>query len=171
MQRREFLTKAGLTSLGISLRPRFVYGQASNSFDAWITLIEKEIPVLLRHANVPGMSIAIIENGRLRWRRGFGIGDMITRKPVDVETAFAAASMSKPVFAYAVMKLVEKGVLDLDTPLTKYSSEKILAGDPRLDLITTREVLCHTTGLAIGQRSLANRVHPWLQVQLLRRGL
>jgi CubicO group peptidase (beta-lactamase class C family) len=54
--------------------------------------------------------------------------------------------MSKPVFAYAVMKLCEKGVMDLDTPLTNYTPERFLEGDPRLDLITARRVLSHTTG-------------------------
>jgi CubicO group peptidase (beta-lactamase class C family) len=52
--------------------------------------------------------------------------------------------MSKPVFAYAAMKLCEKGVLD--TPLTKYTSDRFLQGDPRLDLITARHVLSHTAG-------------------------
>jgi CubicO group peptidase (beta-lactamase class C family) len=54
--------------------------------------------------------------------------------------------VSKTVFAYAVLKLCDQGVLDLDAPLTKYTPEHLL-DDPRLDLITTRRVLCHTTGL------------------------
>jgi len=59
---------------------------------------------------------------------------------------FEAASMSKPLFAYAVMKLCEKGVMNLDTPLTKYTPERFLKGDPRLDFITARHVLSHTSG-------------------------
>ena len=59
---------------------------------------------------------------------------------------FAAQSTSKPVFAYAVLKLCEKGVLNLDSPLTKYTPERVLAGDARLDLITARHVLSHTSG-------------------------
>jgi CubicO group peptidase (beta-lactamase class C family) len=55
-------------------------------------------------------------------------------------------SMSKPVFAYAVMKLCERGVLSLDAPLTKYTPERFLEGDPRLDLITARHVLSQTAG-------------------------
>src|SRR5262249_52601626 len=67
-------------------------------------------------------------------------------RPVDDDTIFEAASMSKPVFAYAVMKLCEKGVLNLDTPLTKYTPDRFLEGDARLDLITARHVLSHTSG-------------------------
>jgi len=59
---------------------------------------------------------------------------------------FAACSDTKPVFAYAVIKLCEKGVMDLDTPLTRYTSQRFMEGDPRLDLITARHVLTHTTG-------------------------
>ena len=66
--------------------------------------------------------------------------------PVDYDTVFEAQSMSKPVFAYRVMKLCEQGVLDLDTPLTKYTPDIFLKGDPRLELITPRRVLSHTTG-------------------------
>jgi CubicO group peptidase (beta-lactamase class C family) len=50
------------------------------------------------------------------------------------------------VFAYAVMKLIEKGVIGLDTPLTRYSPKPFLEGDPRLALITARHVLSHTSG-------------------------
>jgi CubicO group peptidase (beta-lactamase class C family) len=54
--------------------------------------------------------------------------------------------MSKPVFAYRVMKLCEQGVLDLDTALTKYTPDIFLKGNPKLELITARRVLSHTTG-------------------------
>lgn len=54
--------------------------------------------------------------------------------------------MSKPVFAYVVMKLCETGVLDLDKPLAAHTSTRFLEGDPRLDLITPRHILSHTSG-------------------------
>lgn len=95
---------------------------------------------------VPGLSMGIVKDAQLRWRRGFGVKDAASKKPVDDDTVFEAASMSKPVFAYAVMKLCERGVMDLDTPLTQYTSERFLGGDPRLDLITPRHVLSHTSG-------------------------
>jgi RNA polymerase sigma factor (sigma-70 family) len=115
----------------------------------WKTLIadlEKQIPKLMEEAKVPGLSIAIIKDAKLFWRRGFGVKDVTSKVLVDNDTVFEAASTSKPVFAYAVMKLCEKGVMDLDTPLTKYTPERFLKGDPRLDLITARHVLSHTSG-------------------------
>jgi CubicO group peptidase (beta-lactamase class C family) len=94
---------------------------------------------------MPAVSIAIIRDGQLAWRRAFGVKDTGTNEPVDTDTVFAACSDTKPVFAYAVMKLCEKRVLNLDTPLTKYTSRRITA-DPRVELITARHVLNHTTG-------------------------
>ena len=100
----------------------------------------------MEEAKVPGLSIAIIKDGKLFWRGPFGVKDSASRESVDNDTLFEAASVSKTVFAYAVMKLCERGVMNLDTPLTKYTTERFLEGDPRLDLITARHVLSHTTG-------------------------
>jgi CubicO group peptidase (beta-lactamase class C family) len=101
----------------------------------------------MEEAIVPGVSIAVIRDAQVVWRRGFGVKDTASRAPVDDDTAFEAASVSKTVFAYAVMNLVDKGVIGLDTPLTTYTSDRLLDGDPRLDLITARHVLSHTSGL------------------------
>jgi CubicO group peptidase (beta-lactamase class C family) len=122
---------------------------ASSRADAWEILtadLEGMIPRLMAKTSVPGLSIALIADAKLRWRRGFGVRDGASKAPVDDETTFEAASMSKPVFAYAVMKLCERGVLELDTPLTQYTSEPFLEGDPRLKLITARHVLSHSCG-------------------------
>ena len=94
---------------------------------------------------MPAVSIAIIRGGQLAWRRAFGVKDTGTNEPVDLDSVFAACSDTKPVFAYGVLKLCEKGVLNLDTPLTKYTARRITA-DPRIERITTRHVLTHTTG-------------------------
>lgn len=133
---------------GIPLPPLKAQG-SRNSIVRVQTLIadwEKQIPKLMEELRVPGVSMALIVDGKLLWRRGFGVADRASGKPVDTETIFEAASMSKPVFAYLVMKLAEKGVLQLDTPLTKYTPERFVAGDSRLDLITARHVLSHSTG-------------------------
>lgn len=106
---------------------------------------EEGIPRWLRETRLPAVSIAIIRRGQLVWRHAFGVKDTGTGEPVDSESVFAACSITKPVFAYAVLKLCEERVMNLDTPLTKYTSRRVLS-DPRLDLITTRHVLNHTTG-------------------------
>jgi CubicO group peptidase (beta-lactamase class C family) len=155
MKRKEFLTAGSRAALGFSLLPFSPCSAEPQLFAQpkdrapWETLLadlEKQIPGLMAEAKTPGLSIAIIRDAKVLWRRGFGVRDSASKEPVDSDTVFEAASVSKTVFAYAVMKLCEKGVINLDTPLTKYTSERFLEGDPRLDLITARHVLSHTTG-------------------------
>jgi CubicO group peptidase (beta-lactamase class C family) len=108
--------------------------------------LEQKIPRLLEQNKVPGLSMAIIKNAKIAWLGTFGVRDRTSGAPVEPSTVFEAASMSKPPFAYVVMKLREKGTLDLDVPLRKYTSERFLNDDSRLSLITARHVLSHTGG-------------------------
>ena len=109
--------------------------------------LERNLPDLMKNADVPGLSIALIRQGSVVWHRGFGVKDSKTNEPVINNTVFEAASLSKPVFAYAVMKLVDAGKFDLDKPLNQYMPGNYDVGaDPRLSQITARRVLSHTTG-------------------------
>lgn len=108
--------------------------------------LERRIPQMMADFKVPGLSIAVIRDASVAWRRGFGVRSRASSLPVDDDTIFEGQSMSKPVFAYRVMKLCEMGVLDLDAPLTRYTPERYIENDPRLDLVTARRVLSHTTG-------------------------
>lgn len=112
-----------------------------------IAQLEKNIPALMKEGDVPGLAIALVRNGELVWQRGFGVKNAKTNEPVNDSTVFEAASLSKPVFAYAVMKLVDAGKFDLDKPLNQYLPGNYDVGDdPRLGQITARHVLSHTTG-------------------------
>jgi CubicO group peptidase (beta-lactamase class C family) len=108
--------------------------------------LEKAIPHLMQEGEVPGLSVAIIRDGKIIWNHAFGVKNASTREPVDDNTVFEAASLSKPVMAYAALKLVDAGKLDLDKPLAQYLEKPYLEGDDRLNLITARRVLTHTTG-------------------------
>src|SRR5258705_4382523 len=68
----------------------------------------------LAHYHTPGVSIAVINDFGVEWARGFGFRAARSRTKVDHQTLFQAASISKPIFALAVMRLVEAGQLDLD---------------------------------------------------------
>lgn len=111
------------------------------------TRLEHTIPRLLDEGVVPGLSIALIHKGELAWHRGFGVKNAQAKEPVVANTTFEAASLSKPVFAYAVLKLADAGKLDLDTPLQRYLPGNYDVGDDaRLAQITARHVLSHTPG-------------------------
>ena len=113
---------------------------------ATIQQLEKDVPELMKKGGVPGLAIAVIRGGKTTWLHGFGMKEVKTGQPVTGETVFEAASLSKPVFAYGVLKLVEQGKLGLDTPLTLYLPKPFVAGDERLAKITARIVLSHRTG-------------------------
>jgi CubicO group peptidase (beta-lactamase class C family) len=121
MRRRAFLIESGRAAFGVSVA-RAQGNPKSTSWETLISDLEKQIPKQMEENLLPGLSIAIVKDGKLGWSRGFGVKDSVSKEPVDDDTIFEAASMSKAVFAYAVMKLCEKGVMDLDTPLTKYTS-------------------------------------------------
>ncbi len=95
---------------------------------------------------LPGLSIAVINNNRIVYHRAIGVTDITTKAPVDDASIFEVASMSKTAFAYFVMKMVDRGVLNLDTPLYRYMPYADIARDERYKLITARMVLCHKTG-------------------------
>lgn len=123
---------------------------ASDSKRGWVPSEElvRDLPRFMRIAGVPGAAIAVVDRGRLAWSRSFGVKNILTRDPVREDTLFEAASMTKPVFAYVVMRLADEKRLDLDKPLVAYRRPAYLGQDPNLELITARHVLGHSTGLA-----------------------
>ena len=109
--------------------------------------LEKDIPQLMKDADIPGLSAALIRNGKLVWHKNFGVANAETNEPVTDETIFEAASLTKIVTAYAALQLVDQGKLDLDKPLNQYLGNNYDAGDDqRINLITARHVLSHSSG-------------------------
>ena len=111
-----------------------------------IERLQKDIPSLMQKAHIPGLSIALIHDGKLAWTGSYGVMNADTKKPVTPSTVFEAASLSKCVFAYGVLKLVDEGKLNLDIPLTKYLGNNYGVTDRRINLITARHVLTHSSG-------------------------
>ena len=101
---------------------------------------------LVAKGGVPGLAMAVLHDGAVAWIRPFGVADAGSGSPVTADTVFEAASLGKPVFAYAVLRLAERGDFDLDRPLTVYLPLADLRNDPRVRKVTARRVLCHTTG-------------------------
>jgi CubicO group peptidase (beta-lactamase class C family) len=108
--------------------------------------LDSVIPVLMDSGGVTGLAMAITTDSGLVWSRGFGVRNMETQEPVTATSVFEAASLSKPVFAYAVLQLVDQGVLDLETPIADYFEYDAITHDERYRLITPRMVLTHSPG-------------------------
>jgi CubicO group peptidase (beta-lactamase class C family) len=126
-----------------------------------ISELETHISEIMEKAMIPGLSVAVIRDGDILWAKGFGVKNAETKEPATEKTVYEACSLSKPVFAYAVLKLVERGELDLDTPLIQYVPESYIEEkflqekitDDRFRKITTRMVLSHTPGFPNWRRN------------------
>ncbi|QIG44887.1 beta-lactamase family protein [Nocardioides anomalus] len=107
--------------------------------DAVTSAIADAVPDAQADADVPGVAVAVVEDGRVVWQRGFGVPE---------DTVFQAGSISKPVAAAAVLALVDAGRLDLDTPVSAYlRSWRLPADSPDPDGVTLRTLLSHTAGI------------------------
>lgn len=104
----------------------------------------EDVSRLMRLASVPGLSAGVVQRGEIT-TRGYGVRRAGTDEPVDGDTVFEAASLSKPVFAYAVMQLVAAGKIALDRPIGSYVALPD-PSDERAKTVTVRHALSHTSG-------------------------
>lgn len=115
----------------------------------------KRIPALMKTYSIPGVSIAVIKNGKFVWSDAYGFADIEHKRKMKIETICRVQSISKSVTAWGVMKLVEQGKVELDAPVkeyvkkwhfpeTKYSEGKI----------TVKQLLSHTSGMPLGNFTL-----------------
>ncbi|MBG85648.1 MAG: hypothetical protein CMO80_01955 [Verrucomicrobiales bacterium] len=132
----------------------FVTGGADGAADAATAKtqsIDRFMRAFLKKHKVPGASLAITRNGKLVYARGFGWANRERKIPVKADSLFRIASISKPITAVAIMKLVEAGrfnlddrMMDLLTDRIRYRASKPF--DARLNDITVRDLLQHSGG-------------------------
>ena len=117
------------------------YGYAKE-YLSW--MIENE----MRRHDVKGLSIAIVDDRRVVWAQGFGYADVENKRPATPETVYRIGSISKLFSATEAMRLVERGDIELDVPITRYlpdfSVRNRFAGSKP---ITVRSILAHHSGL------------------------
>ena len=105
----------------------------------------------LEHHQVPGVSIAIMQNGRIAWTLEHGVKDLTTGQPVDSDTVFQAGSISKPTFAAVLMKYRETHGLDLDADVNGLLTSWQVPEHPWSDQepVTLRRLLSHSAGTTV----------------------
>jgi CubicO group peptidase (beta-lactamase class C family) len=108
--------------------------------------VDHFIETYQKYYQIPGVSLALIKDGRLVYNKTYGVRNTFTGEKVDENTLFEAASVTKPVFAFAVQRLAERGIIDLDKPLYLYLPNPDIEYDERYKLMTARHVLSHRTG-------------------------
>jgi CubicO group peptidase (beta-lactamase class C family) len=122
-------------------------GQTQKEF---ISSLNNEIPIALEKYKVPGLAIAIIENGKVIVKKGYGFANVGLQKKVTTKDGFNIGSISKMFTAWGVLKLVETGKVSLDTPISTYlKSWKLPTSSFDTSKITIRNVLNHSAGLTV----------------------
>jgi CubicO group peptidase (beta-lactamase class C family) len=125
----------------------FALPAAQGPTDDLAQRVAKRLPDLMEQGVVAGAQVALIGSGGAVWHGAFGLANSATRSPVTDASVFEAASLTKPVFAYAALTLVDEGRLGLDTPLATYLPGSYdVREDERVKAVTARHVLSHQAG-------------------------
>jgi CubicO group peptidase (beta-lactamase class C family) len=120
--------------------------QTPSQADAEVALFLKYLLALQRQLGIPGVSAAVLKNERIVWEGGFGFQDVERRIPATANTPYPIASLTKTFASVILLQCVERGTLDLNTPINRYTN--IIPESAA----TIRHVLSHTSQAAPGQR-------------------
>ena len=118
--------------------------------------LDHRVEALMKAAHVPGLALALIENGHVTYLKAYGERDVEHHLPLQTDTVMYAASLTKTAFAYSAMMMMDEDKLDLDRSIDKYLPKPLpdypkyadLANDARWRLITPRILLSHRAGFA-----------------------
>ena len=108
--------------------------------------LKNVVPQILTKHSVPGVCIALIEKGNIVLSEAYGLRNSVTGEALETDAVFEAASLTKPIAAYAALLLCDQGLLAIDKPLYLYIDKPYLENQPLYELITLRHVLSHTCG-------------------------
>jgi CubicO group peptidase (beta-lactamase class C family) len=115
----------------------------------FIESVDKSVPGALHEYNVPGLAVALIRNGVVVWMKGYGFADVASARPITPDTAFNVGSLSKTATAWGVMRLVERGNVELDQPVDAYlKGWRLPPSKFEAKQVTIRRVLSHTAGIS-----------------------
>ena len=105
----------------------------------------------MQQLGIPGLSIAVIEEGKVSWARAYGLSDTVEKTPVTTQTLFQAGSISKPVAALGALRLVTEGKLSLDEDVNaKLRTWRVPDNEfTKDDKVTLRRLVSHTAGLTV----------------------
>ncbi|WP_299443457.1 serine hydrolase domain-containing protein [uncultured Aquimarina sp.] len=122
--------------------------------------VDKFFKEVIHHYTIPGLQLALIKDGEVVYLKNYGDANAYETERVTEDALFDAGSVTKPVFALLVMKLVEEGVIDLDYPLYKYLPYDDIAHDTTYHQLTARHSLTHRTGFPNWRNGKLNFLNP-----------
>lgn len=127
-----------------------VKSQTKEDYQTLGSSLDTQVANRMKEKNVPGMAIAIFDKGEIVYKKGIGFANVAAERTITEETGFNIGSISKLFTAWGVMKLVQDGKIDLDTPVEEYISRwKIPSSTFDSKKVTIRALLSHTAGLSV----------------------
>lgn len=118
---------------------------------AGLPSLDQHINKLLKDTALDGVSLVVLNEGEVLFEKSYGDG---VTQPL-----FQAASISKPVAAFAALKLVEAGKLSLDEPLSGFVAKPYLPDQPFIDLVNVRNILLHTSGMGEDVEGIDRKIY------------
>ncbi len=117
----------------------------------FIVHLDNRISTLMEAYEIPGVSIALIKGGNTIWTKAYGYANLKNDRVMTTDTQFRVQSISKPITAWGVMKLAERGLIDLDKPVVSYITNwEFPPSSYQTENITIRQLLSHTSGMPLG---------------------
>jgi CubicO group peptidase (beta-lactamase class C family) len=139
-----------LISMTIALLLSFISIAQIDSGKELIKTFDENIPVALEENKVPGLTVAVIKNGEVIIKKGYGFSDLERKKGVKTTTGFNIGSISKMFTAWGIMTLVEDGKINLDDPVSNYITRwKLPKSEFDEKKVTIRNLLQHTAGVSV----------------------
>ena len=111
-----------------------------------INQLDTVLDDIVEHWQLPGLAVGIVDQNETAYIKTTGVQSLLTGSPVTADTLFCTASVSKTYIANTILQLVEKGLVELDTPIPEYLPYFDLA-DGQADQITLKSILSHTSGI------------------------
>jgi len=110
--------------------------------------LDQFIPAQTQHWNVPGLAIAVVQNGQVIYSHGFGLRDVKNNLPVTPKTIFAIGSISKSFTSLSMGMLIDEGKFDWDKPVRSYLPEFQMYDPVASARMTPRDLISHRVGMA-----------------------
>ena len=107
-----------------------------------------DVKQVMETYKLPGLSLGILQNG-ITELKSYGVASQATGKPVDATTVFGVGSISKVFTSTLAMRMVERGMIDLDEPIVEYFPQLALSDDAARNAVTMRHLLTHTAGFDV----------------------
>jgi len=143
---KAFTTSAMGVVLLVSAHVALAQTSTSSGEKKRLEQFEKDIEASRESLKIPGISAVIVKDQKVLWTKGFGFADLENRVPATPDTLYSIASVTKTFASTLIMQLVEQGKLDLNEPISHYSS------DFKDDSVKIKHLITHTSSGTPGEK-------------------